>query len=46
LQINAQDANDAKVDDVGITYMADEVVSVLVLEDGEIYGVTVRQTDE
>jgi Leishmanolysin len=47
LQTNAQQANETQVvDDVGITYVADKVVSVLVLENGEIYGVTVYQPDE
>jgi Leishmanolysin len=46
LQTNAQYANDTQVDDLGITYVADKIVSVLVLENGEIYGVTVIQPDE
>jgi Leishmanolysin len=46
LQTNAQHANDTQVDDLGITYVADKIVSVLVLENGEIYGVTVYQPDE
>jgi Leishmanolysin len=46
LETNAQSANDNHVDDIGITYVADKIVSVLVVENGEIYGVTVYQPDE
>jgi hypothetical protein len=46
LQTNAQHTNDTQVDDLRITYVADKIVSVLVLENGEIYGVTVYQPDE
>jgi hypothetical protein len=46
LQANANSANDAEVDDLGITYVADEVVSVLIFEDGEIFGVAVRKSEE
>jgi hypothetical protein len=35
LQANANNANDAEVDDLGITYVADEVVSVLIFEDAK-----------
>jgi hypothetical protein len=46
LQTKAQENdNVAQLDDLGITYVADKVVSVLVLVDGEIFGVAVRQPD-
>jgi hypothetical protein len=38
--------NAAQLDDLGIAYVADKVVSVLVSVDGEIYGVAVRQPNE
>jgi hypothetical protein len=38
--------NVTQVNDLGITYVANKVVSVLVLEHGEIYGVAVRQPTE
>jgi Leishmanolysin len=46
LQTNAQHANATQVDDLGITYVGDKIISVLVFEDGEIYGVAVRHSDE
>jgi hypothetical protein len=46
LQTNTQYANVTLADDLGITYVADKIVSVLVLEHGEIYGVAVRKPGE
>jgi Leishmanolysin len=46
LETNAQHVNVTQVNDLGITYVANKVVSVLVLEHGEIYGVAVRQPTE
>jgi hypothetical protein len=37
--------NAAQLHDLGLTYVGDKVVSVLVLVDGEIYGVTVRKPE-
>jgi Leishmanolysin len=46
LETNAQLGNVTQAGDLGITYVANKIVSVLVLEDGEIYGVAVRQPTE
>jgi Leishmanolysin len=47
LQTKAQEnSNAAQLDDLGIAYVADKVVSVLVLEDEEIYGVTVLKPND
>jgi hypothetical protein len=47
LQTKVQDNdNAAQLDDLGIAYVADKVVAVLVLVDGEFFGVAVRQPDE
>jgi Leishmanolysin len=46
LQTNAQSANTTLLDGVGVTYVADKIVSVLVLENGEIYGVAVRKPSD
>jgi hypothetical protein len=37
--------NAAQLEDLGLAYVADKIVSVLVLVDGEVYGVTVRKPD-
>jgi hypothetical protein len=46
LQANAYSAKDPEVDNLRITYVADETVSVLILEDGGSFGVAVRQPEE
>jgi hypothetical protein len=45
LQTKARDAKTNQVDDPDITYVADKVASVLILEKGTIFSVVVRQPE-
>jgi Leishmanolysin len=46
LQTKAQDSNSYQVNDPRMAYVADKLVSVLFLEDGQIFSVTVRRPDK